>query len=155
VKYEEVTLSHELVPDECIGLIIEILSVRELSSKPGMEDFLSNIYMDMKRLTSQQKKNLLSAASKHYGEYDRVEFCWVICDLVARSYPLDVALKFFRQVSNIATHQGEEGVALGLDILARASSREPNLMKEIEVIIHKMTDRGVRGALISENKGGN
>ena len=140
VKYEEETLSHERVPDECFGLIVEILSVKELSTKPGVEDFLSNTYMDMKRLTSEQKEKLLDAASKHYGEYDRVEFCWVLCDLVARSYPQHVALNFFRQVSGTATHQGEEGVALGLDILGSASGQEPVLMKEIKAIIHKMSD---------------
>jgi hypothetical protein len=33
-----------------------------------------------------------------------------------------------------------EGVALGLDILARATRREANLMKEIESILHRMSD---------------
>jgi hypothetical protein len=134
-KYEDETLSHELVPDECFALIIEILSTKELFFKPGIEAFLSNTYMDMERLTSVQKGELLGAASKHYNEYNRVEFCWVLCDLVARCYKQDVALQFFRGAFGGATYQGKEGVALGLDILARASGREPKLMKEIESIL--------------------
>ena len=133
--YEDLTLAHELVPDECIDLIVEILSAKELSSKPGMEMFLVKTCSDMERLKESQRERLLSAVLAHYGEYDRVEFCWAICDLIARSYSQDVAIDLFRRVFPSATYQGKEGVALGLDIIARSSKRDPVLMKEIEKIL--------------------
>ncbi|MBB6248264.1 hypothetical protein [Rhodanobacter sp. A1T4] len=133
--YEDETLAHALVPNECVALIVEIVSVKELFSKPGIEIFLVKTYSDMDRLTEEQKKEILDAAYSHFHEYEFVEFCWVLCDLIARCYSRAEAMHFFRKVFDTASAQGKKGVALGLDIIYRTSQRDPNLKNEISKIL--------------------
>jgi|GEM_PF-3960564 len=135
IIFERETLSHNEFPEECLDLIIEILSVKELFAKPGMDHFLLTVTTDMPRLTSNQKQKLLKAVCDHYHQYADMEMCWLLGDMIARSYDQSVAMQVFRNLFDSATDQGKEGIALGLDVLARQSKREPQLMKEIDAIL--------------------
>lgn len=133
--YEDITLSAEKFPDECLDLIIEILSVSELFTKPGIDIFLLKTSTDMYRLTGGQKQRLFDAICDHYGQYTDKDLCWLLGDLIARNYDRSTAMQAFRTLFNLATAQGKKGVALGLDVLAKQSKHDPQLMKEIEAIL--------------------
>jgi len=135
--FEDLALSSEVFPEYCIDVVIEILSVRELHEKPGMEKFILNTATDAHRLSDDQKNRLLSAAIHHYHEYLSQNFCWLLCDFIARSFDRERALSFFDRVFDGSLKEGKQGVALGLDILARSSKLEPKLMQRIKGILNR------------------
>lgn len=135
--FEDLALSSEGFPDYCVDVVIEVLSVRELHEKPGIEKFILNTSTDSHRLSGGQKHRLLDAAVHHYHEYTNQDFCWFLCDFIARSFDQESALSFFDRVFDSAREEGRKGVALGLDILARTSKLEPNLIRLIKAILNR------------------
>jgi hypothetical protein len=135
--FEELALSSEGFPEYCVDVVVEVLSVRELHEKPGIDKFILNTSTDSHRLSDDQKHRLLEAAANHYHEYMNQDFCWLLCDFIARSFNQESALIFFDGVFDRAHKEGRQGVALGLDILARSAKLEPNLMRRIEVILRR------------------
>lgn len=135
--YEHITLSQEVFSDECLNLIVEILSVKELFSKPGIDAFLLKTSTDMYRLSTSQKQRLLDAICENYFQYTNMEMCWQLGDMIARSYDQATSMKAFQRLFESATDQGKEGIVLGLDILAKQSKRDPKLMKEIDAILKR------------------
>lgn len=133
--YEHIALSSEELPDECVDLVCEILATEELFTKPGIDIFLLKISTDMHRLSEQQKLKLLRAITENYERYSKLEMCWRLGDLIARSYDRTVALDVFRSLFRKASDQGKEGLALGMDILVRQSKQDPQLIKQIDKIV--------------------
>jgi len=133
--YERITLSQEVFSDACLNLILEILSVEELFSKPGIEEFLLRISTGMYLLTANQKRQLLNVISANYSQYENIELCWLLGDMIARSWDQVTALQTFRRLFKSATDQGKEGIVLGLDIVAKHSKRDPFLMERIDAIL--------------------
>jgi hypothetical protein len=133
--FEDLALTSEDFPEYCVDIVVEVLSVRELHEKPGIEKFILNTVTDSHRLSDGQKYRLLDAAVHHYREYTNQDFCWLLCDFIARSFDQESALIFFDRVFDSASEEGKQGVALGLDILARSSKLESSLMQRIEAIL--------------------
>jgi hypothetical protein len=135
VLFERETLSHNEFPEECLDLIIEILSTEALLNKPGIDHFIVTITTDMSRLMHSQKQKLLKVICNHYHRYTDMEICWLLGDMIARSYDRSIAMQTFRKLFDSSTDQGKEGIALGLDVLARQSNHDPQLMTEIHSIL--------------------
>lgn len=135
MELQRITHSCATYPDACLDLIVEILAVNELFSKSGIDIFVLDMITTMYRLSDSQKQRLLQAISDHYSEYADEEMCTLLGDLVARNYDQSTAMQTFKALFNSATDQGKEGIALGLDILARDSKRDPRVMKEIQAIL--------------------
>ncbi|WP_192558460.1 hypothetical protein [Pseudomonas allokribbensis] len=133
--YENATLANEYFSDECLELITYILSTEDLFNKPGMHVFIVKIHTDMDILSDNQKQKLLDTVSLNYQRYNQTDLCWHLGDLIARCYDSNLAMNFFQHHFVSATPQGKEGIALGLDILARHSKRDPKIMKKIETIL--------------------
>ncbi|WP_230851039.1 hypothetical protein [Ralstonia solanacearum] len=133
--YEKITLSNEIIPDECIDLIVEILSTDELFSKPGIDVFFLKASTDMYRLSEIHKQRLLVTICENYSKYTNIEMCWQLGDMIARAYEPATAIKVFQRLFASATDQGKEGIVLGLDIIARQSKRDTKIMREIDAII--------------------
>lgn len=134
--FEKETLSHHEFTDKCLDLIIEILSSKELFTKKGISCFLVTIATDLNRLTDKQKQRLLNTICDNYYQYCDMEMCWQLGDMIARSYDQHIAMQAFRNLFSNATDQGREGIVLGLDIIARQSKNDPQLIKEIKAILH-------------------
>lgn len=135
--FEDLALSSEEFPEYCVDVMVEVLSVRELNEKPGIDKFILTTSTDSHRLSDAQKDRLLDAAAHHYHEYASQDFCWLLCDFVARSFDQERSLSFFDGVFDRAHKVGRQGVALGLDILARSAKLEPNLVQRIENILRR------------------
>lgn len=133
---EDFALAQEVFPEECMDLIVEILSEERLFTKSGIDVFLLKTSTDMYRLSEGQKARLLKAIFENYSRYADIDMCWLLGDLIARSYDRLTVLSTFRSLFSTATNQGKEGIALGLDVLARQSMQDAPLMKEIDEILH-------------------
>lgn len=135
VDCDDISLASLVYPDECIDLICEVLATGALFTKPGIDYFLHRTLTDMFRFSEQQKLRTLETITKNYERYSDLDTCWILGDLIARSYDRVVALDVFRSLFNKATDNGREGIALGLDVLVRLSKRDPQLIKQVHKII--------------------
>jgi hypothetical protein len=131
----EVLTAEKGMPKPNFDLLIEILSVKKLYEKPGMEDFMVGMAADTHWLSNGQKDAMYDAMLSSYSEYDREEFCWVICDFVARQFSFDRALAFFEVAIRSATESGRRGIYLGLNIIARSVKEESGKMRRITLLL--------------------
>ncbi|WP_455894232.1 hypothetical protein [Pseudomonas palmensis] len=140
-EFEMAELMSSDISDEAFEFILDLLSSEELFNRPGMSAFLVNISFDMNKFSLTQKAQMLSAVQLNYSRYSDLEFCWVLCDIVARNYERSVALKAFGDLVNDATSEGRKGIALGLDAIAKQSKRDSNTMTEIEKVSRYLSQR--------------
>jgi hypothetical protein len=110
-------LTEDVYPDDCLQLVIDVISLPSLASIAGMQLFVASLFSDMPRLSDEQAARLLVAARASLPTLQRVELCWALCDLVARCYQKEVAFSFFIDVAAEAQPTAMEGVMLGLDVL--------------------------------------
>lgn len=136
--YDQMTLGYDFYPDECLDLIIEILTVEELFMRPGMDSFLLRFSTDIERLTALQKRKLLDVIIKNYSKYRSLDFCWVIADTIARQYEPHSAIYAFDQTAMSSTIQGKEGIALGLNILSKHKELDDSLKNKIKKIMNML-----------------
>lgn len=113
------------IPQSIFDLLVEILSVKELYEKPGMDGFMVGMATDAVWLSADQKSLMYAAMLANYGGYGREEFCWTICDFIARQFPFEKAMDFFEAVSDSATDNGRQGIRLGLSVLSRYAGNDP------------------------------
>jgi hypothetical protein len=135
-EYNRLALGHDTFPQTCFDLIIEILSIEELFNKPGIDVFLMNISTDTERLSKERKQKLLDTIRDSYSKYANLEFCWIAGDMLARYFDREYVMYVFDTLFNKSTSEGKEGIALGLDIIAKHSKRDPNIMKKIDKILN-------------------
>jgi hypothetical protein len=135
-EYDRLAMGHDTFPQICFDLIIEILSTEELFNKPGMDVFLMNISTDTERLSKERKQKLLDTIQDSYSKYANLEFCWIAGDMLARYFDREHVIYVFDTLFNKSTSEGKEGIALGLDIIAKHSKRDPSIMKKIEKILN-------------------
>ncbi len=100
-----------------------------------MHIFIVKTHTDMDIISDTQKTALLHTISTNYHQYTETDLCWHLGDLIARCYNPFLAINFFQNQFASATLQGKEGIALGLDIIARHSKRDPGIMKSIDRIM--------------------
>jgi hypothetical protein len=135
-EYNRLALGHDTFPQTCFDLIIEILSIEELFNKPGIDIFLMNISTDTENMSKERKQKLLETIRDNYPQYTGLEFCWVMGDMLARYFDRAPVINVFDTTFKKSTPEGKEGIALGLDIIARHSKRDPVIMKKIEKILN-------------------
>lgn len=123
------------IPKPVFDLLIEILSVKELYEKPGIEDFMLGMATDTDWLSVNQKDMMYAAMLSNYEGYINQVFCWTICDFIARQFSFDKALSFFKEVIGTATEDGKRGVYLGLDILARYAKNHPDKKQQLDSLL--------------------
>jgi hypothetical protein len=133
----EKLLMDDAYPDECLQLIIDILSRKSLAEIPGIQLFLASLFTDMPRLGDQQRARILSAAYLALPGLERVELCWSICDLIARWFPKETSLQFFLEVSASAQPAAMEGVMLGLDVLRMHHKGDRAVTNAIALVLQK------------------
>lgn len=135
IEHASLALSHEHYPAAGFALLLEILTVDALFNKRGIEYFLVNLAADMHQLSLAQRQALLQVAGENYPRYTYLDGCWVLGDLIARHYEKSQAMAFFKQVFRSASAEGREGVALGLDVIARHAKRDPGVVREVQRIL--------------------
>ena len=124
------TLGHE-ISDEILDLLNDIFIYRNIYSKDEANKLVFEIRINILRLNSVQKNDLLLCIIENYSHYENLEFCWTVGDMIARSYEPDVALKTFGMLSISPSKSGSAGIMLGLDILQLNSVSERFLAEEI------------------------
>ena len=129
------------IPKPSFDLLIEILSVKELYEKPGVEDFMLGMAAGTNWLSISQKNMMYDAMLSNYGGYIREDFCWTICDFVARQFSFEKAFTFFKEVIDFATEDGKRGVYLGLDILYRYAKEYPDKEQRIASLLKSRQNR--------------
>jgi len=110
-------LTEDIYPDDCLQLVIDVISLPSLASIAGMQLFVASLFSDMPRLSDEQAARFMVAARASLPTLQRVELCWALCDLVARCYEKQVAFSFLVDVATEAQPTAIEGVVLGLDVL--------------------------------------
>ncbi|MDF9617967.1 hypothetical protein P5705_09960 [Pseudomonas entomophila] len=118
-KFDDLISNFENIPDAYFGLWLDILSDPELYNKQGMHVFVMNLQICMHALSEDQKEGALHAILSHYSNYNNLDTCWHVGDLIARCYKMQKALNCFKILFPASTEQGRKGIALGLDVLRR------------------------------------
>jgi hypothetical protein len=134
-RYRDINLENDAIPDKNWSLILDILSIDKLFSQRGIEIFIVEAYTDMYKTNSAQKEAMLTCIKEHYHQYNNIELCWVVCDLVARCYGESTSFEVFQSLFASSTQNGKEGVVLGLDILLRRSDVDNGLKRKIDLVL--------------------
>lgn len=132
-KFDDLISHYENIPDSCFGLWLDIFSDSELYNKQGMHIFFLNFQVCMYAISDNQKEGALHAIVAHYSNYNNLETCWHVGDLVARCYETQKAFDFFKNLFHTSTAQGREGIALGLEILGRQdkSTKSKKMIEQV------------------------
>lgn len=130
-------LTEDVYPDDCLQLVIDVISLPSLASIAGMQLFVASLFTDMPRLSDEQAARLLVAARASLPTLQRVELCWALCDLVARCYQTEVAFSFLIDVATVAQPTAIEGVMLGLDVLRRRNKGDRRITDAMARIVAK------------------
>jgi hypothetical protein len=137
--FREVLLFAEDFPPDCLSLILEIVSNKEVFHKSGIDFFFGEMMTDVLRLNDEQKVILLESLRQNYSWYDDLDICWMVGDLVARNYPVQSALAFFEAVAKTAAPQGREGIALGLDVIYKNNKNDNLVLNKAKSILKAMS----------------
>lgn len=132
-KFDDLISHYESIPDAFFGLWLDIFSDAELYNKSGMHIFALNLQVCMYAVSETQKESAFHAIMDHYSDYNNLETCWHVGDLIARCYETQKAFDFFKKLFPISTAQGREGIALGLDVLGRQdkSTKSKKMIEQI------------------------
>lgn len=118
-RFDDLISNFENIPDAYFSLWLDILSDPELCNKQGMHVFIMNLQICMYAISEDQKESALRAILSHYANYNNLDTCWHVGDLIARCYEMQKALSCFKILFPVSTEQGRKGIALGLDVLRR------------------------------------
>ena len=109
------------LPICCQSLIEAILSRSSFYNVVGIEEFFVILLSPPYLIREDIEESISRLIKENYIYYKNVEFCWVICDIIARQFDRDHAYELLHFLANLPSDPGQEGAALGLDILAQAS----------------------------------
>lgn len=97
-ELEYLSLLVSPLPKDIFSLYLEVLSDPLVFSKNGIDNFISAIYNEFEKLTSDQESTLLESIVNNSKEYNNEKLRFSVGDMIARKYPVQVALDAFRRM---------------------------------------------------------
>ncbi|MGK8199395.1 hypothetical protein [Burkholderia cepacia] len=116
LEYLSLTVSPLSV--DILSLYLEVLSDPLIFSRQGIESFISGIYNDFEKLTIDQKGILLEALVNNSKGYGDENLCFSVGDMIARKYPVQVALDAFRRMWASGEKHSQFIARFGADVLS-------------------------------------
>ncbi|AVD88651.1 hypothetical protein C4Q26_16535 [Pseudomonas sp. SWI44] len=134
-RYEKLLFEIDGTSDESVDFMLSIFSDERLFNKPGMDIFVLKAGTEFFCMTDEQKSKIYNALLNAYHKCSNLDYCWATGDLIARNFNRKCALHFFSQTFVCATKNGKEGIALGLDVIARQEGRNQQVKEIIARIL--------------------
>ncbi|MFJ4345588.1 hypothetical protein [Pseudomonas sp. NPDC089401] len=134
-EYEHMLTIYEGTCEDSVEFLLSVFRDKDLCDKPGVDMFAMMAGNELFLMSDAQKKSIYSTLRNMYQNYNNLDFCWVVGDLIARNYERKEAMDFFSSEFPKSTHNGKEGIALGLDIIARQEGRSAEVNKMIDRIL--------------------
>lgn len=119
-------------PQAAVDFVVAVFASSTLCDKPGMSRLLEEVGWEFHRYDDTQKQQIYRALCDTYPQYQNGEFCWRVCDLVARQYTTHQAMNFFAHQSEAATGEGRQGIDAGLKVIAGRERHSRNVMAQIQ-----------------------
>ncbi|NTZ82871.1 hypothetical protein FCJ61_07630 [Burkholderia metallica] len=117
-ELEYLSLLASPLPSDIFSLYLEVLSDPLVFSKNGSDNFISGIYNEFEKLTSNQESTLLESLINSSKEYNDEKLRFSVGDMIARKYPLQVALGAFRRMWFSGEKHSQTIAQFGLDVLS-------------------------------------
>ncbi|WP_174935630.1 hypothetical protein [Burkholderia lata] len=123
-ELEYLSLLVSPLPSDIFSLYLEVLSDPLVFSKNGIDNFISGIYNEFEKLTSNQEIALLESVINNSKEYNDEKLRFAVGDIIARKYPIQVALGAFRRMWFSGEKHSQTIAQFGVDVLSLVLPRE-------------------------------
>lgn len=132
VEYDQ--LASENWPEEIFDFFIDVLRDPEICALAGSYAFVTTLRNDFDKLTPPQRELLLEVLDGSADEFGDEMLRHAASDLIARKYPVEVALKTFNTWMRVATPNRLHMAQVGFEVLVMAMRLEP--AEEVKVRGH-------------------
>jgi hypothetical protein len=123
LEYEQ--LGKEQWPQEVFEFFVEALRDRDVAAMEGSASFITSLYNDFDKLTPVQHESLLKVLKENADEFGDEMLRHAASDLIARQYPVPVALRTFNDWMRAATPNRLHMAQVGFEVLVMAKRLEP------------------------------
>ncbi len=132
-------LANETWPQDVFEFFIEVLRDPEICALTGSYAFVTTLRSDFDKLTPLQRQTLLGAFDEGADEFGDEMLRHAASDLIARKYPVEVALKTFNDWMRAATPRRLHMAQVGLEVLVMANRLEPVEETKVRAQLQKLT----------------
>ncbi|MCG8292038.1 hypothetical protein [Pseudomonas entomophila] len=119
-------------PQLAVDFVVAVFASCTLCDKPGMSHLVAQVGWEFHRYDDAQKQQIYRVLCDTYSHYQNGEFCWRVCELVARQYTSRQAMDFFKRQSKAATGEGRQGINAGLQVMARNEQHNRSMLAQIQ-----------------------
>lgn len=139
LEYDQ--LGKEKWPQEVFDFFIEALRDAEICALEGSVGFITSLYNDFDKLTSEQHDTLLKVVDDNADEFGDEMLRHAASDLIARQYPVPVALKKFNHWMHLGTPRRSHMAQVGFEVLVMAKRLEPDEEGKVRSQLQKLWQR--------------
>lgn len=123
LEYEQ--LERAQWPEEVFNFFLEALRDPVVCRLNGSSSFVLTLYSDFDKLTSAQRNTLLNEFDNNADHFDDEMLRHAVSDLIARLYPIPVALKIFNSWVQTKTPRRLHMAQVGFEVILMAKALEP------------------------------
>ncbi|EMN5129320.1 MULTISPECIES: hypothetical protein [Burkholderia] len=123
-ELEYLSLLAAPLPRDIFSLYLEVLSDPLVFSKSGTDNFISGLYNEFDKLTLDQKSALLESLVNNSKEYNDDKLRFSVGDMIARKYPIHVALGAFRRMWFSGEKHSQTIAQFGVNVLSLVLPKE-------------------------------
>ncbi|VWD21355.1 hypothetical protein BLA17378_06631 [Burkholderia aenigmatica] len=123
-ELEYLSLLASPLPTDIFSLYLEVLSDPLIFSKNGIDNFIFGIYNEFDKLTPDQEITLLESMVNNSKEYNDEKLRFSVGDMIARKYPIKVALGAFRRMWFSGEKHSQTIAQFGVDVLSLVLPKE-------------------------------
>lgn len=141
-KLEYLALQHEKLPEELFLIYLDVLSEPQICKAPGVDEFVGGLFNDFDKLSDEKKTRLRSLFVNNADIFALPMLRLSISDLIARKYPVEIAVNIFSELWAYASDCSREMALSGLQILLgrkNFTSIEQGYVKGLEKLINSET----------------
>jgi hypothetical protein len=141
-KLEYLSLQFEILPEEIFLIYLDVLSDPEICQTPGVDEFVSGLFNDFDKLSNDKKTRLCSLFLNNADIFFLPMLRLSISDLIARKYPVEMAVNIFSELWVYASDYSREMALSGVQILLgrkNLTSMEQSCVKDLKKLINGET----------------
>lgn len=139
LEYDQ--LGKENWPQEVFDFFIEALCDPRICAVKGSMGFITSLYNDFDKLTQAQHATLLKVLDDNANEFGDEMLRHAVSDLIARLYPVPVALKKFNEWMRLGTPRRLHMAQAGFEVLVMANRLEASEEAKVRDHLQKLWRR--------------
>lgn len=139
LEYEQ--LGKENWPQEVFDFFVDALRDQRISALRGSVSFITSLYDDFEKLTPEQHATLLEVLDDNADELSDEMLRHAASDLIARQYPVELALRKFNDWMRIGTPHRLHMAQVGFEVLVMAKRLDSAEEKKVRGHLEKLWQR--------------